>query len=376
MNITAIIVAAGRGTRAGDGTPKQWQPLGDRRVIDHTIRAFVSHPDVGHIVVVVNGDDMDHAAGLATDDVTVTTGGDTRTQSVRNGLKCAKGTTHVLIHDAARPCVSADVISGVIKALHTGAAAAPGLAVSDALWRGSDGLVSGTLDRDGLFAAQTPQGFALEAITTAHAAYDGIAADDVTVAQASGIAVAITQGCADNLKITTVDDFARAARILGVKMDIRCGNGFDVHAFGPGDHVMLFGVKIPHDQGLIGHSDADVGLHTLADAIYGALAMGDIGQHFPPSDPQWKGVSSDVFLRHAAELARTSGFALSNLDATLICELPQIGPHAAAMRGRVAEITGLDVDRISVKATTTERLGFAGRKEGIACMATATVVRS
>lgn len=375
MNITAIIVAAGRGTRAGRGTPKQWQPLGDRRVIDHTIRAFATHPDVGHIVVVVNGDDLDHAAGLASDRITVTSGGDTRTQSVRNGLSCAKGASHVLIHDAARPCVSPNVISGVIEALRTCLAAAPGLPVSDALWRGSDGLVSGTLERDGLFAAQTPQGFALDAITTAHASYDGIAADDVTVAQASGIAVAITQGCADNLKITTADDFARAARILGSRMDIRCGNGFDVHAFGPGDHVMLCGVKVPHDQGLIGHSDADVGLHTLADAIYGALAMGDIGQHFPPSDPQWKGVSSDIFLHHAAELARASGFALSNLDATLICEMPKIGPHAAAMRARVAEITGLDINRISVKATTTERLGFAGRKEGIACMATATVVK-
>ncbi len=302
------------------------------------------------------------------------TGGAERSDSVRRGLALVE-TEAVLIHDAARPCVSAAVIDGVIAGLDAAPGAAPGMPVTDALWTGAEGHVTGTQDRTGLFAAQTPQGFALGAIRAAHDAYVGPAADDVAVACAHGIRVAITAGSADNLKITGPGDFARAARILETSMDIRTGNGFDVHAFGPGDHVMLCGVKIPHDQGLVGHSDADVGLHTITDAIYGALAAGDIGTHFPPSDPQWKGAQSDIFLRHAAALAHSRGFTITHVDCTLICEHPKVGPHAGGMRDAVAEMIGIDADRVSVKATTSERLGFTGRGEGIACIATATLVK-
>jgi 2-C-methyl-D-erythritol 4-phosphate cytidylyltransferase / 2-C-methyl-D-erythritol 2,4-cyclodiphosphate synthase len=374
--IAALIVAAGRGTRAGGPVPKQWQPLAGRRVIDHTLAAFERHPAINHIVVVLHPEDMAQADAFAQRGIHAVTGGADRAASVRNGLAACDGMDLVLIHDAARPCVSVEVIDGVLRGLATHQAAAPGLQVTDALWTGDASLVTGTKDRSGLFAAQTPQGFRLEMIRAAHEAYTGTAADDVEVARAAGIAVAITPGSADNLKITHSADFARAARILEHRMDIRTGNGFDVHAFGPGDHVTLCGVKIPHDQGLVGHSDADVGMHTLTDAIYGALAQGDIGQHFPPSDPQWEGAESKIFLRHAAGLARDMGFAITHVDCTLICETPKIGPHALPMREALAEILDIALDRVSVKATTSERLGFTGRSEGIACMATATLVKS
>tara|TARA_R110002049_G_scaffold23545_10_gene83722 strand:+ start:114167 stop:115297 length:1131 start_codon:yes stop_codon:yes gene_type:complete len=375
MSVAALIVAAGRGTRAGGDVPKQWQMLGGKRVIDHTIAAFRALPQISQIIVVLHPDDQTRAAGLAGPDVTLVTGGADRAGSVRNGLAAVKDADRVLIHDAARPCVSARVITDVIDALATHAAAAPGLPITDALWHGQQGSVTGLQDRSGLYAAQTPQGFDLAAIRAAHTAYTGPAADDVEVARAAGLTVAITKGSADNLKITLPGDLARAARILDRQMDIRTGNGFDVHAFGPGDHVTLCGIKIPHDQGLVGHSDADVGLHTVTDAIYGALARGDIGQHFPPSDPQWKGAESDIFLRHAAALAHTMGFTLTHVDCTLICEFPKIGPHVQQMRAAMADMLNIDIDRVSVKATTSERLGFTGRGEGIACMATATLVK-
>lgn len=374
-HLTALIVAAGRGTRAGGDMPKQWQFLNGKRVIDHTILAFASHPKVTHIAVVLHPDDMDQAGGFIAQGIIVAPGGADRATSVQNGLAALDPNGYVLIHDAARPCVSEVVISGVIDALANCDAAAPGLAVTDALWRGDLGQITGTMDRTGLFAAQTPQGFNIAVIKAAHDRYNGPAADDVEVARAHGVAVTMTPGAADNIKITTADDFERAKRILERDMDIRTGNGFDVHAFGPGNHVVLCGVKIPHDQGLVGHSDADVGMHTVTDAIYGALAMGDIGQHFPPSDPQWKGANSDLFLRHAVGLARDMGFTLTHVDCTLICEHPKIGPHSAEMRRVMADILGIDVTRVSVKATTSERLGFTGRGEGIACMATATLVK-
>ncbi len=370
----ALIVAAGRGTRAGGDRPKQWQRLAGRRVIDHTIAAFARHPEIDEIALVLHPDDMAEAQTLDAKGLIIAAGGADRAASVRNGLAALPDDGKVLIHDAARPCVSHQIISDVIAALKDNRAAAPGLPVTDALWRGIENRVAGTQDRSGLFAAQTPQGFDLATIRAAHAGFEGMAADDVEVARAAGIDVAITPGSADNIKITGPGDFARAARILEHKMDIRTGNGFDVHAFGPGDHVILCGVKIPHDQGLVGHSDADVGMHTVTDAIYGALAEGDIGQHFPPSDPQWKGAASEVFLRHAVELAAARGFAITHVDCTLICEHPKIGPYAAEMRQVMAEIMGKDVSRVSVKATTSERLGFTGRGEGIACLATATLV--
>jgi 2-C-methyl-D-erythritol 4-phosphate cytidylyltransferase/2-C-methyl-D-erythritol 2,4-cyclodiphosphate synthase len=377
MTTAALIVAAGRGTRAGGDLPKQWQVVAGRRVADWTLAAFSTHPRIDQVVMVINPDD----AAMVPDGIETVPGGATRDASVRAGLEAleGRGVTRVLIHDVARACVSAGVINGVLDALEDHPGAAPGLAVTDALWQGG-AEVAGTVPRDGLFRAQTPQGFHFDAILAAHRIHAGGAADDVEVARAAGIAVAITPGADDNIKITQPQDFDRAAAILkGRQMtmpDIRLGNGYDVHRFGPGDHVVLCGIKVPHDRALQGHSDADVGMHAITDAIYGALAMGDIGRHFPPSDPQWKGAASDIFLRHAVDLARSQGFTISNVDCTLVCERPKISPHAAAMQDALAGIMGLAVERISVKATTSERLGFTGREEGIAAIATATLVKS
>ena len=379
MTIAAVIVAAGRGTRAGGDVPKQWQPLLGVPVAARTLAAFRSHPQVARIVLVVHPDDIETAPWQDQVEVTVVTGGETRSASVLAGLNALDArTSHVLIHDVARPLVTHAVIDHVIEALATGDGAAPALAVTDALWRGEANKVTGTQDRSGLYRAQTPQGFDLAKIITAHRNADANAADDVEIARAAGIDVTIVEGDPANIKITGPDDFARAERLLlersAPSMDIRVGNGFDVHRFGPGDQVILCGVTIPHTRGLQGHSDADVALHTITDAIYGALSEGDIGRHFPPSDPQWKGAASHIFLTHAVELAATRGFRMSNIDCTLICELPKIGPHAIAMQTELARLTGIEVSRISVKATTTEKLGFAGRGEGIACMATVTLV--
>ncbi len=370
---TALIVAAGRGLRAGGGMPKQFRNLGGSTVAAHAAAAFDGLVD--EVIVVIHPDDAGLAAA-ALPGRRLVFGGSSRAASVAAGLAAVQ-TDLVLIHDAARPCVPVAVIRAVLAALENSPGAAPALAVTDALWRGGP-AVTGILPRDGLWRAQTPQGFRTDAIRAAHAAHVGEAADDVAVALAAGLDVAIVPGDEANIKITGPDDFARAERLLGkaAAMDIRVGNGFDVHRFGPGDHVILCGVVVPHGRGLQGHSDADVGLHTIADAIYGALAEGDIGRHFPPSDPQWKGADSTIFLRHAVALAGERGFAVSNIDATFLCEEPKIGPHADTMRARLAEVAGLDTGRISVKATTTERLGFTGRGEGIACMATVTLVQA
>ena len=373
MTTAAIIVAAGRGTRAGGDLPKQWQPLAGQRAIDWTLAAFDGVDEVTNMVAVLHPDDMDRLTprpGLQ-----VVVGGATRAASVRNGLEALQdqAITRVLIHDAARCCIRPGLIRALIGALDRGLAAAPALPVTDALWRGQDGHVSGTTDRTGLFRAQTPQAFDFATILSAHRTHSGNAADDVEVARAAGLPVQIIEGDEANLKITTPGDFARAERILR-QMDIRIGTGFDVHRFGDGDRVFLCGVAVPYHRGLQGHSDADVGMHALTDAIYGALAEGDIGQHFPPSDPQWKGAESHVFLRHAVKLASEKGFKINNMDVTLICERPKIGPHAPAMRAALADITGVAMDRVSVKATTSERLGFTGREEGIAAQAAVTLV--
>jgi 2-C-methyl-D-erythritol 4-phosphate cytidylyltransferase/2-C-methyl-D-erythritol 2,4-cyclodiphosphate synthase len=369
----AIIVAAGRGTRAGGDLPKQWQMLNGQPVLAHTLAAFAGLPRV----LVIHPDDRARAEAIA-GDAQIVEGGATRDASVMNALLAleGRGVAHVLIHDGARPLVSAAVIDRVRAALDASPAAAPALAVTDALWTGTQGLVSGTRDRTGLYRAQTPQGFHYDAILAAHRAHPGGAADDVEVARAAGLAVTIVEGDENNLKLTFPGDFSRAAAIMkGRGMDLRLGNGFDVHAFCEGDHVWLCGVKVPHGKGLLGHSDADVGMHALTDAIYGALAMGDIGRHFPPSDPQWKGAESHIFLRHAANLAREHGYAIANCDVTLICERPKIGPHAEAMRAALADIMGVEVGRVSVKATTSEQLGFTGREEGIAAIATAALMK-
>jgi 2-C-methyl-D-erythritol 4-phosphate cytidylyltransferase/2-C-methyl-D-erythritol 2,4-cyclodiphosphate synthase len=373
MTIAIIIVAAGRGIRAGGDVPKQWQMLAGQSVLSHAIAAFAG---LGRVVVAVHPDDAARAAGLG---ATIVTGGATRGQSVRHGLIAlqGQGISRVLIHDAARPLVPRRVIDGVLAALDHAPAAAPALPVTDALWRADGGRVAGTEDRTGLYRAQTPQGFHYDAILAAHLAHSGDAADDVAVARAAGLSVTITPGDEDNLKLTFPQDFARAEAILkGRHMDVRLGNGFDVHAFTPGDHVWLCGMRVPHTRAMLGHSDADVGMHALTDAIYGALAEGDIGQHFPPSDPQWKGAASHIFLAHAITRMQTRGYQLANADVTLICERPKIGPHATEMRMALAHVMGVEVERISVKATTSEQLGFTGREEGIAAIATATLVRA
>lgn len=370
MTTAAIVVAAGRGLRAGGDRPKQWQILAGRPVVAHALDAFSGMTRI----LVIHPDDRRSAAALG---VEIVGGGDTRSQSVRNALVAlaGRGIDRVLIHDAARPLVSPSVIGRVLAALDHGPGAAPALPISDALWTGAGGLVTGPRDRAGLYRAQTPQGFHFEAILAGHLAHAGDAADDVAVAIAAGLAVTIVAGDEDNLKLTWPGDFARAEAILrGRGMDMRMGNGFDVHAFCPGDHLWLCGVRVPHDRAMLGHSDADVGMHALTDAIYGALAEGDIGQHFPPSDPQWKGVASRVFLSHAAGRIVARGYRLANADVTLICERPKIGPHALAMRQALAAILEVDAARISVKATTSERLGFTGREEGIAAMASAVLV--
>lgn len=379
MTTAALIVAAGRGTRAGGGLPKQWRPLKGRRVIDWTLEAF-KREGIRPIVLVLSPEDSHAWDSFKGDpDLILAKGGAERAQSVQNGLIALSdlGVTKVLIHDAARPCVSADTIRSVQEALNHGPAAAPALAVTDALWTGAKGQVTGTRDRSGLFAAQTPQGFCYESIVAAHANHPGGAADDVQVARDAGLVVAITPGDPDNIKITRPEDFWRAEEILRTKtdMDIRLGNGYDVHRFGPGNSVILCGVEIPHDRSLQGHSDADVGMHAVTDAIYGALAQGDIGRHFPPSDPQWKGAASEIFLAHAADLAREMGFQISNVDCTLVCEYPKVGPHAAAMQTEMARILRIEPSRVSIKATTSERLGFTGRSEGIASLATAALVK-
>lgn len=374
MQTSAIIVAAGRGLRAGGEKPKQWRRLAGRTVLEHTLAIFEAHPRVGQIVLVVAGEDLQRVEALRLSArAVIAIGGATRSLSVLAGLGHARGAA-VLIHDAARCCTPPEVIDRVLDALTETPGAAPALPVTDALWTGTGGLVSGVTDRDGLFRAQTPQGFHLEAIRAAHAGADGTATDDVAVARAAGLDVAIVAGDERNIKITQPGDFARAAEHLGGAMDIRTGNGFDVHRFGPGDHVMLCGVQVPFDRGLQGHSDADVGMHTVTDAIYGALAEGDIGTHFPPSDPRWKGAASETFLTQACALARRRGYEITHVDCTLICEAPKVGPHAGAMRTEMAQIMGLEETRVSIKATTSERLGFTGRGEGIAAMATATLV--
>jgi 2-C-methyl-D-erythritol 4-phosphate cytidylyltransferase/2-C-methyl-D-erythritol 2,4-cyclodiphosphate synthase len=375
MDTAIVVVAAGRGRRAGGGLPKQWRVVAGKPVARWTLEALSGF---GPLVMVIHPDDEELAReamqGL---DVTLAYGADDRSGSVHNGLKALTdlNPSKVLIHDVARCCIPAQVVRDVIDALDHSPGAAPALAVTDALWRGNDGKVQGTQDREGLFRAQTPQGFHYTAITAAHAAHTGSAADDVEVARAAGLDVAIVVGDERNLKITTPEDFIRAEKLLGNKMDIRLGNGYDVHAFENGDHVILCGVKIPHNKALKGHSDADVGMHAVTDALYGALAEGDIGRHFPPSDPQWKGAASEIFLKHACDLARAKGFTISNVDCTLICERPKVGPHASAMMAEMGRIMDLTMDRVSIKATTSDQLGFTGREEGIAAIATATLVK-
>ncbi|HVZ68853.1 MAG TPA: bifunctional 2-C-methyl-D-erythritol 4-phosphate cytidylyltransferase/2-C-methyl-D-erythritol 2,4-cyclodiphosphate synthase [Rhizomicrobium sp.] len=371
--IAALIVAGGRGERAGGGVAKQYRPLLGKPVLSWTVDAF---RDADPVQVVIGADDSAafEAAMSGRKILAPATGGPNRQESVRLGLEAlaAHSPEFVLIHDAARPLASSALIARVKDALHSGAeAVVPVLPVTDALKRREEnGLPA--VSRDGLFRAQTPQGFRFDAILAAHRAQRGReAVDDIAIAENAGMKITTVAGDERNLKITAAEDFALAESLMGGQF--RTGMGLDAHRFGPGDHVWLCGLKIPHSAGLIGHSDADAGLHALTDAILGAIGSGDIGQHFPPTDERWRGASSDKFLKHASDLVTKAGGSVVHCDVTLICEAPKVSPHREAMRKRIAEILNLDVSRVSVKATTTEGMGFTGRREGIAAQAVATI---
>ena len=363
------------------GIPKQYRPLAGRPVLARTIEAFTLRPDVTWVLPVLHPDHTQRYRDLRLSGpklLDAVIGGATRQGSVLAGLEALAGHSPdiVLIQDAARPLVDDAVIDGVISAL--GRAALPVVPVTDTIKRSADGkTVSGTEDRRQLFAAQTPQGFAFADILDAHRRAGGASSeftDDAAIAEWAGIPVVLTQGSPRNLKLTHPEDFERAERLLGGgAMETRTGTGFDVHPFEPGDAVWLGGVRIPHTMKLKGHSDADAALHALTDAIYGALGEGDIGSFFPPSDPQWKGAASSIFLEHAAGLVAERGGRIVNLDLTIVCEAPRIGPHVAAMKSAIAEAVGITANRVAVKATTSEQLGFTGRSEGLMAMATATI---
>ncbi len=381
MSNSALIVAAGRGSRLGGTIPKQYLDIAGEAVLARSIRALL-HPDIDLVQIVIHPDDAGRCreACAAIGDARLlepVIGGDDRRASVLAGLEAleAHEPATVLIHDAARPGVLPATIAALLAALAEVPGALPALPVVDALWHETDGRAFAEQPRERLWRAQTPQAFRYRDILAAHRAHVGPATDDAAVARAAGLEVRIVAGAEEAFKITTAADLVRARQMFGDRMDIRTGNGFDVHAFEPGDAVILCGVRIPYERRLAGHSDADVGLHALTDALFGALAEGDIGQWFPPSDPQWKGAASEMFLARAAARVAERGYTVTHLDLTLICEAPKIGPHAAEMRKEVSRITGVDTERVSVKATTSERLGFTGRGEGIAALATATLVR-
>lgn len=386
LKIAAVVVAAGRGERAGgaDGLPKQYRPIAGTPLLARTLAALAAAETIDRIVPVIGPDQQAHydRMGIAHPRIAApVAGGPTRQVSVLAGLRALADFAPdiVLIHDGARPFISAAVISAVIEAIGDADGALPVTIVTDTIKRSLDGkTVGGTEDRTQLFAAQTPQGFRYRAILAAHERAiefgDGFT-DDAAIAEWAGLSVALANGDPNNIKVTLPEDFSRAERILAGdnRMETRVGIGYDVHAFAPGDAVILGNIAIPHTARLKGHSDADVVLHALADALYGALADGDIGKHFPPSELEWKDADSAIFLQHAAGRVREAGGRIVHLDVTLICERPRIGPHVEAMRARIAEIAGVAGHRVAVKATTSERLGFTGREEGIACQTAATI---
>jgi 2-C-methyl-D-erythritol 4-phosphate cytidylyltransferase/2-C-methyl-D-erythritol 2,4-cyclodiphosphate synthase len=383
-SVAAVVVAAGRGLRAGGDMPKQYRHLAGEPVIRASLRLFAQHPEVGMVQPVIHPDDAARfgAAAAELKLLAPVFGGATRQASVRAGLEALAPLRPdlVLIHDAARPYASAALVTRAIAAVEATGAAIPVMPLADTVKSvdRTGRLIEATLDRTVLRTVQTPQVFTFGPVLDAHrrAAESGREdfTDDAALAEWAGLKVAAFAGEAGNVKLTTAEDVARAERDHAAALaDTRIGSGFDVHAFAAGDHVMLGGVRIPHDRGLTGHSDADVALHALTDAVLGALADGDIGTHFPPTDPQWRGAASDRFLAFAVERVRARGGRIAHLDLTIVCEAPRVGPHRDAMRARIAAIAGLEVDRVAVKATTSERLGFTGRGEGIAAMATATV---
>ncbi len=384
--VSLIVVAAGRGTRLGGQIPKQYLTCAGRPLLSHTLEALTAAHGFCAATVVIHPDDRElYAAALARVDPDAATifgppafGGATRQHSVRNGLEAQADSRPdiVLIHDGARPFPSRELTARAIEAAARHGAAVPGTPLTDTVKHiDREGRVAGTPARERLRGVQTPQAFRFDLILAAHrAASAADLTDDAAVAEAAGHSVFVFDGDADNMKVTTMRDLREAeARLTPGANEVRVGQGFDVHAFAPGDGVWLGGILIPHDKRLEGHSDADVALHAIADAIYGALAEGDIGAHFPPSEPRWRGAESSIFLAHAANRVRERGGALSHIDVTLICEEPKVGPHRDVMRARIAGIAGISIGRVGVKATTSERLGFTGRREGIACLATATV---
>jgi 2-C-methyl-D-erythritol 4-phosphate cytidylyltransferase/2-C-methyl-D-erythritol 2,4-cyclodiphosphate synthase len=378
-NSIALIVAAGAGTRLGGEVPKQYLPLGGRAVLRHSVETFLRHRAISGVRAVISPEHRalyDNAvAGLSI--LPPVAGGSSRQDSVRNGLESLAELQpdRVLIHDAARPFLTAAIVDRTLAALDDAPGAVVAVPVTDTLKRGHDDRVAGTVDRSALWRAQTPQAFRYADILAAHRQAKGAAmTDDAAVAEAAGLPVKLVMGADDNFKITTADDLRRAERLVGAAaQEFRTGAGYDVHRFATGDSVTICGVRIAHDQSLEGHSDADVGLHALTDAILGTIGAGDLGSHFPPGDPQWRGADSARFLSHAAGLVAAKGGRIAHVDVTLICERPKIAPHRAAMIARIAAILGLDEGRVSVKATTTEGLGFTGRREGVAAQAVATV---
>ncbi len=375
MRVAAILVAAGSGLRFGADRPKQFSVLAGKPVVRWAAERLAAQADL--LQPVGEAASLDPAlAGLR--HLPVVAGGATRQDSVRAGLEALAphAPDVVLIHDAARPFFPADVVPALLEALTHLPGAIPAVPVADTLKRAADGRIGATVPRDGLYRAQTPQAFRFDTALELHRYYAGAPGltDDAALLERAGLGVALVAGHDDNIKLTFQEDAVRLERILGGMMEPRTGTGFDVHVLQAGRALMLCGVDVPHEQGLAGHSDADVGLHALCDAIYGALAEGDIGRHFPPSEATWKDADSARFLRHAAGRIAARGGRLANADVTLICERPKITPHAPAMMARLADLLGVEVGRISVKATTTERLGFAGRGEGIAAQAVVTVL--
>jgi len=373
-SVTALIVAAGSGTRLGAGIPKQYRMIAGKPVLAHAVDALASHPAIEAVRVVIGpGQEGLARTALGSRDVgELIVGGAQRADSVRAGLDAASGDI-ILVHDAARPFCPADVIDRLLAALEGAAAAVPVLDVPDTLAR-SNGTLCDPLDRTGAVRVQTPQAFRLPDLREAYACWTGEApTDEATVARAAGLVVAAVEGDALLDKLTSPADWARAEALQAARLVSRTGMGFDVHAFAGDGPIMMGGISIPHERGLAGHSDADVVLHSITDALLGAAGFGDIGQHFPPSDPQWKGANSAIFLAHAASLVRDKGGMIDFVDCTVICEAPKLHPYRDVMRSRVAEILQLPEARVSIKATTTERLGFTGRREGIAAQAVATI---
>ena len=382
IGVAALVVAAGRGARAGRDVPKQYATVAGEPLLRHTLRALLSHDRIELVQVVIGANDQPayEAAVQGLDRLLPpVTGGMTRQNSVLRGLEglAPLAPRVVLVHDAARPFVSKELISRVIGACDDTHGAIPALPMTETLKALSDGLVEATVARENLAAAQTPQAFPFASLLAAHRAAAVAGRDDLTddagVVWLTGMPVRAVPGERSNLKVTLAEDFAEAERVLGAMRETRTAQGFDVHAFGPGDRLWLCGVEIPHARGLVGHSDADVGLHALTDALLGAIGSGDIGTHFPPADPHWRGASSDRFLKYAAMLVTGQGGRIVNLDVTLVCEAPKIAPYREAMRAAVAGIAEIPATRVSVKATTSEGLGFAGRGEGIAAFACATI---